>query len=76
MGCGGSKNTLLNKPVADFLLMINTTPNFKKFLFSAENVKSLTKSSVNPVYGGSVLQKVGELGKKREKANPLDEEIQ
>jgi len=57
------------------MVMLNSKPDMLKFRKNTDNNATLLKASLSPVFGGNVLQPVGSLGRKRDKANPLREEI-
>ena len=57
------------------MVMLNSKPDMLKFRKNADNNATLLKASLSPVFGGNVLQSVGSLGRKRDKANPLRNEI-
>ena len=75
MGCGGSKLPNMSASSRNFWLMIQSKPNLLKYAKSLENNKTLVKSISSVVFGGSVLLPVGAKGKKRDKKNPMYDEI-
>ena len=75
MGCGGSKIPNMSASAKEFWLMIQARPSTKKFMKNFENSKTLDKAIASQVFGGSVLLPVGAKGKKRDKKNPLYDEI-
>lgn len=58
-----------------FHTMITAKPDFSKFGFKSDNIKTLAKSIASPVFGGSVFLPVAKKGHTRSKKNPLEEEI-
>lgn len=65
----------MSAPTAEFMSMINSKPDLTKYRNNLTSIKNLTKAIINPAFGGSVLQPVGKLGTKRDKKNPLYEDI-
>ena len=58
-----------------FHKMIKAKPDFSKFAYKSDNIKTLAKSIASPVYGGSVFLPVAKKGRPRSKKNPLEDEI-
>ena len=65
MGCCGSK--AYSAPTMAFMMMFNGKTNLAKYQYNKENCKHFDKAMVNAVYGGSVLNPIGEKSKKRNK---------
>ena len=59
----------------EFHKMIKAKPDFSKFAYKSDNIKTLAKSIASPVYGGSVFLPVAKKGRPRSKKNPLEDEI-
>jgi len=75
MGCGGSKLNC-GPQTMQFLTMINSKPNMKKFGRDREALKNIDKAIASRTFGGSVMQAVGGQGKKgRTKANSMKENV-
>ena len=55
--------------------MLNSTPNLNKYSNSPENVKAFTRAIIDPNFGSSVLLPVGKYGGRRDKKNPLQDQI-
>lgn len=74
MGCGGSKENM-SASSRHFTTMVTAKPDFVKFAYKSENLKTLNKSIASPVFGGSVFLPVAKKGNNRLKKNPLEGEI-
>lgn len=76
MGCGGSK-PIKSLPVAKFYSLMNLSASaLTKYQYNKEVLVTLQKALSNPVYGGSALLPIGELGQKgRKKYTPLGDNI-
>ena len=74
MGCTSGKQQM-SESSRQFHTMITAKPNFFKFGYKSDNIKTLAKSIASPVFGGSVFLPVAKKGHKRSKKNPLEEEI-
>jgi len=55
--------------------MLNSSPNLLKYSNSPDNVKTFTRAIADPYFGSSVLLPVGKYGGRRDKKNPLQEQI-
>ena len=74
MGCGGTKLDC-GPQTLQFLTMINTRPNMKKFGRDQQALKNIDQAIASKVFGGSVMQAVGAKGKKRTKTNSMKENV-
>ena len=57
----------MNESSKQFHSMITAKPDFSKFAYKSDNLKTLTKSIASPVFGGSVFLPVGKKGHSRSK---------
>ena len=55
--------------------MIKSKPVTTPFMKEKSNIAVFTKSWMSTVYGGTVINPLGERGKRRTKTNPLNEVI-
>ena len=66
MGCTSGKQQM-SEASRQFHTMITAKPNFFKFGYKSDNIKTLAKSIASPVFGGSVFLPVAKKGHKRSK---------
>ena len=65
----------MSESAREFHTMITAKPNFFKYQFKSENIKTLGKAICSPVFGGSVFLPVAKKGCARLKKNNLEEGI-
>ena len=75
MGCGGSK-VKLSPSATQFMTMISSKPNLKKYNKNKDSIKTLERAIASPLFGGSVLNAIGAPKGKRTKTNPLRDDIE
>ena len=74
MGCSCSAPKM-NEAQQKFHSMSVSKPNFTKFAYKSNNMKTLTQLVLSPTFGGSVFLPVGKKGQIRTKKNPLEKDI-
>ena len=74
MGCSAGKQQM-SESAREFHTMITAKPNFTKYAYKSDNIKTLAKAISSPVFGGSVFLPVAKKGCARLKKNNLEESI-
>lgn len=74
MGCSAGKQQM-SESARQFTTMITAKPDFAKYQYKSDNIKTLTKAIASPVFGGSVFLPMGKKGNARTKKNNLEESI-
>ena len=73
MGCGSAK--LSSKDQNDFIAALAVPPNLKNYAGDAKRTATFTKAWASAVFGGKVLNPLGDSKGKRTRYNVLDQQI-
>jgi len=71
--CCGDKRTNIERQVDDCLLMLRTKPNMNRYWLNKERGATFSRAWASTYYGGSVLNPLGAISKRRSRHNPLRE---
>ena len=73
-GCGDNRTTI-EKQVDSTLYMLRRSPDLRRYGLSKERTDTFVRAWANSQFGGSVLNPLGAYGKRRNRRNPLEEQI-